>query len=45
MILIGFAIGIREAIVTAFVIPTTILLTLFASNLMGYTSTGSVFSR
>jgi multidrug efflux pump subunit AcrB len=37
VILIGFAIGIREAIVTAFVIPTTILLTLFASNLMGYT--------
>lgn len=35
--LIGFAIGVREAIVTAFVIPTTILLTLFASNLMGYT--------
>ncbi|HOY80404.1 MAG TPA: efflux RND transporter permease subunit, partial [Hyphomonadaceae bacterium] len=37
VILIGFAIGVREAIVTAFVIPTTILLTLFASNLMGYT--------
>ncbi len=37
VVLIGFAIGIREAIVTAFVIPTTILLTLFASNLMGYT--------
>ncbi len=37
VILIGFAIGIREATVTAFVIPTTILLTLFASNLMGYT--------
>jgi len=35
--LIAFAIGVREAIVTAFVIPTTILLTLFASNLMGYT--------
>jgi len=37
VILIAFTIGIREAIVTAFVIPTTILLTLFASNLMGYT--------
>ncbi|QUD88733.1 efflux RND transporter permease subunit [Phenylobacterium montanum] len=35
--LIGFAIGLREALVTAIVIPTTILLTLFASNLMGYT--------
>ncbi len=37
VILIGFTIGWREAMVTAFVIPTTILLTLFASNLMGYT--------
>ncbi len=37
VVLIGFAIGWREALVTAFVIPTTILLTLFASNLMGYT--------
>ena len=36
VILIGFAIGWREAGVTAVVIPTTILLTLFASNLMGY---------
>ena len=35
--LIWFAIGRREAMVTAVVIPTTILLTLFASNLMGYT--------
>ncbi|MDQ0466747.1 multidrug efflux pump subunit AcrB [Caulobacter ginsengisoli] len=35
--LIAFAIGLREAMVTAIVIPTTILLTLFASNLMGYT--------
>ncbi len=35
--LIGFAIGWREAGVTAVVIPTTILLTMFASNLMGYT--------
>ena len=37
VILIGFAIGWREAGVTAVVIPTTILLTLFASKLMGYT--------
>ena len=37
MALIAFAIGLREALVTAIVIPTTILLTLFASNLMGYT--------
>jgi multidrug efflux pump subunit AcrB len=37
VILIAFTIGWREAMVTAFVIPTTILLTLFASNLMGYT--------
>ncbi|MDO8910580.1 MAG: efflux RND transporter permease subunit [Phenylobacterium sp.] len=37
VILIGFAIGWREAGVTAVVIPTTILLTLFASNLLGYT--------
>ncbi|MFN7264727.1 MAG: efflux RND transporter permease subunit, partial [Phenylobacterium sp.] len=35
--LIGLSIGWREAGVTAVVIPTTILLTLFASNLMGYT--------
>ena len=35
--LIGFAIGWREAGVTAVVIPTTILLTMFASYLMGYT--------
>lgn len=35
--LIGFAIGWREAGVTAIVIPTTIMLTLFASKLMGYT--------
>ena len=35
--LIGFAIGWREAGVTAVVIPTTILLTMFASNLMGFT--------
>ena len=37
VVLIGFAIGWREAGVTAVVIPTTILLTLFASKLMGYT--------
>lgn len=37
VILIGLTIGWREAGVTAVVIPTTILLTLFASNLMGYT--------
>lgn len=37
VILIGFTIGWREAAVTAVVIPTTILLTMFASNLMGYT--------
>lgn len=37
VLLIGFAIGWREAAVTAVVIPTTILLTMFASNLMGFT--------
>ncbi|MDI7775087.1 efflux RND transporter permease subunit [Asticcacaulis sp. EMRT-3] len=37
VILIGFTIGWREAGVTAVVIPTTILLTMFASYLMGYT--------
>ncbi|MDE8342189.1 MAG: efflux RND transporter permease subunit [Acidocella sp.] len=37
VVLIGFAIGWREAAVTAVVIPTTILLTLFAAELMGYT--------
>ncbi len=35
--LIAFAIGRREAFVTAIVIPTTILLTLFAALMMGYT--------
>ena len=35
--LIGFAIGWREAGVTAIVIPTTIMLTMFASNVMGFT--------
>ena len=37
VVLIGFAIGWREAVVTLVVIPTTILLTLFAAELMGYT--------
>ena len=37
VVLIGFAIGWREAGVTAVVIPTTILLTMFASYIMGYT--------
>ena len=36
-VLIAIAIGWREALVTLVVIPTTILLTLFAANLMGYT--------
>ncbi len=35
--LVAFAIGRREAFVVAIVIPVTILLTLFASWLMGYT--------
>ena len=35
--LIAIAIGWREAVVTFVVIPTTILLTMFAANLMGYT--------
>ncbi len=37
VLLVAFAIGWREAVVTLVVIPTTILLTLFAANLMGYT--------
>jgi multidrug efflux pump subunit AcrB len=37
VVLIAFAIGWREAVVTLVVIPTTILLTLFAARLMGYT--------
>lgn len=37
VLLIAFAIGWREAVVTLVVIPTTILLTLFAAHLMGYT--------
>ncbi len=35
--LVLFAIGWRESIVVAIVIPVTILLTLFAANIMGYT--------
>ncbi len=37
VLLIGFAIGWREAGVTAVVIPSTILLTLFGAEMMGYT--------
>ncbi|MCI2393887.1 efflux RND transporter permease subunit [Aliiroseovarius sediminis] len=37
VLLVTFVIGWREGIVVAIVIPTTILLTLFASNMMGYT--------
>jgi multidrug efflux pump subunit AcrB len=37
VILIAIAIGWREAVVTFVIIPTTILLTMFAANLMGYT--------
>jgi multidrug efflux pump subunit AcrB len=37
VVLIAIAIGWREALVTAVVIPTTILLTLFAARMMGYT--------
>jgi multidrug efflux pump subunit AcrB len=37
VILVALAIGWREAIVVAIVIPTTILLTLFAARIMGYT--------
>jgi multidrug efflux pump subunit AcrB len=37
VILVAVSIGWREALVVAVVIPTTILLTLFASWLMGYT--------
>jgi multidrug efflux pump subunit AcrB len=36
VILIGFAIGWREAGVMAIVIPTTIMLTMFASRIMGF---------
>jgi multidrug efflux pump subunit AcrB len=37
VVLVAVAIGWREALVVAVVIPTTILLTLFASWVMGYT--------
>ena len=37
VILVAVAIGWREALVVAIVIPTTILLTLFAARVMGYT--------
>jgi len=37
VVLVALAIGWREALVVAVVIPTTILLTLFASRIMGYT--------
>nr|WP_210308483.1 efflux RND transporter permease subunit [Prosthecomicrobium pneumaticum] len=37
VVLVALAIGWREAVVVAVVIPTTILLTLFAARLMGYT--------
>ncbi len=37
VVLVGIAIGWREAAVVALVIPTTILLTLFSARLMGYT--------
>jgi multidrug efflux pump subunit AcrB len=37
VVLIAVAIGWREALVTLVVIPTTILLTLFAARIMGYT--------
>lgn len=37
VVLVAIAIGWREALVVAVVIPTTILLTLFASRIMGYT--------
>ena len=37
VLLVAFAIGWREALVVAIVIPSTILLTLFAARIMGYT--------
>ncbi|MEE2526152.1 efflux RND transporter permease subunit [Hyphobacterium sp. HN65] len=37
VLLVTFVIGWREGLVVLIVIPTTILLTLFASNLMGFT--------
>ena len=37
VLLVAFSIGWREALVVAVVIPTTILLTLFAARILGYT--------
>ncbi|MFO1033530.1 MAG: efflux RND transporter permease subunit [Hyphomicrobiales bacterium] len=37
VLLVAVSIGLREALVVAVVIPTTILLTLFAARIMGYT--------
>ncbi|MFV0366883.1 MAG: efflux RND transporter permease subunit [Hyphomicrobiaceae bacterium] len=37
VLLVGFVIGWREGVVVLVVIPTTILLTLFASYILGYT--------
>ena len=37
VVLIAFAVGWREGLVTLVVIPTTILLTLFSAEMMGYT--------
>lgn len=37
VVLVAVAIGWREALVVAIVIPTTILLTLFSARIMGYT--------
>jgi multidrug efflux pump subunit AcrB len=37
VLLVAVSIGWREALVVAIIIPTTILLTLFASRIMGYT--------
>ncbi len=37
VLLVAFSIGWREALVVAVVIPSTILLTLFAARVMGYT--------
>jgi len=37
VILVALAVGVRESVVVMVVIPTTILLTLFAAWLMGYT--------
>jgi multidrug efflux pump subunit AcrB len=45
VILIGFAIGWREAGVTAIVIPTTIMLTMFASRIMGFSINRVACSR